>query len=78
METVCLHAVLDALQGFIFSLNFGHNGSSIDFEFCTSLVVVAVSFHFGVCSGVFKAMRCFSQGVVGSPPGLEEFNEPLR
>ncbi len=77
VETICLHVVFDALQGFVFLLDFSHDGLSVDFELGSSLVMAAVSLHFGICDGVFEAMCHFSQGVVGSSPSLEEFNEPL-
>ncbi len=57
--------------------DFGGDGSAGDFEFGAALVVVAVSLHFGKCGRVFKAMCRLSQGVVGSPSGLEEFDEPV-
>ncbi len=71
MESVHLHVVFNAQQGFVFLLDFGHNGSLVDFQFGLSLVVVAVSFHLGICGGVFEAMGCFSHGVVGPSFGLE-------
>ncbi len=77
MEAVCLHVVFNPLQGFIFSFNFSNNGPSVDFEFGVTLMMAAVALHFGEGGGVFKATSCFSQGVIGSSPGLEEFDEPL-
>ncbi len=71
VETICLHMVFNAQQGLVFSLNFGHNGLLVDFQLSLLLVVLAVVFHFCVCSGVFEAMRCFSQGVVGPSSSLE-------
>ncbi len=71
METVCLHAVFDAQQGFVFLLNFGHNGLAVDFKLGSLLVVAAVSFYLGVCSGVLEAIGHFSQSVVGPSFGLE-------
>ncbi len=78
MEATSLHAVFDPLEGLIFSLNFGDNGLLVDFQLSAALVVVAVTFHFGEDCGVFKATGHLSQGVVGSPSGLEEFDEPLQ
>src|SRR5216683_1601840 len=55
METVCLHAVFDALQGFIFPLNFGPNGLLVNFELGAALVVATVPLHFGIGGRVVKA-----------------------
>ena len=41
MKTVHLHAVFDAQQGLVFSLEFGHNGPLVDFQLGPSLVVTA-------------------------------------
>src|SRR6266851_2631708 len=54
METVCLYLVFNAQQGLVFSLKFSHNGPSVDFQLCMSLVVVAVLFDLGIYGGVFK------------------------
>src|SRR5216683_8058476 len=54
VETICLHVVFDALQGFVFLLDFSHDGLSVDFELGSSLVMAAVSLHFGICDGVFE------------------------
>ncbi len=49
-----------------------------NFELGAALVVMAVSLHFGECSGVIEATGCFSQGVVGPSSGLQEFNKPVQ
>jgi len=48
-----------------------------DFKFGAALMVVAVLLHLGKCGRVVEAMCRFSQGVVGSSPGLEEFDKPV-
>ncbi len=71
MEAVHLHAVFNTRQGFVFSLDFGHDGLSVNFQLSLSLVVAAVLFDFGVCGRVLKVMGRFSQGMVGPSLGLE-------
>jgi len=77
VEAVCFHLVFDPLEGFIFSVDFGNHGSSIDFKFSVVLMVLAVAFHLCEGGGVFEAVGRFSQGVVGPSLGLEQFDEPL-
>src|SRR6266851_4173440 len=57
-------------------LDVGDDGSSCHFELGVVGVVAAVSLHFSEGGGVFESTCRFSQGVVGSPVGLEEFEEP--
>src|SRR6266851_3489115 len=71
VEAVCFHPVFDPLEGFIFLVDFGDDGSPINFKFSAALVVSAVAFHFCEGSRVFEATCCFSKGVVGPSPGLE-------
>jgi len=71
MEAICLHMVFNPLEGFIFLFDFGDDHPSIDFELSATLVVAAVSFHFGEGGGVLETMGRFSQGVVGPSLGLE-------
>ena len=78
VEPVCFHTMFNPLKQVVFLLDFGSDGVAGDFEFGVVLVVTAVSFHFCKGGGVFKGAGRFSQSVVGSPPGLEEFNEPVR
>src|SRR6266851_10207513 len=42
MKAVCLHAVFDPLQGFIFSFDLGNDGSLVNFKLSAVLVVTAV------------------------------------
>jgi len=49
-----------------------------NFKFGAVLVVTAVSLHFGKGGGVIEATGHFSQGVIESSPGLQEFNKPVR
>ena len=78
MEPVHFHTMFNPLKGIVLLLNFGSDGSAGDFEFHSVLVVMAVFLH--LCEGgrVFEATCRLSQGVVGSPPGLEEFDKPVQ
>jgi len=76
VESVCLHVVFDALQGFVFLFDFGHNGPSVDFELGVVLVVMTVLLHLCEGGGVFEATCHFSQSVVGPSSSLKELDEP--
>jgi len=78
MESIHFHMMFNPLKQVIFLLDFSGDGAVGDFKFGAVLVVTAVLLH--LCKGgrVFEGMGRFSQGVVGSPSGLEEFNEPVR
>ena len=77
MEPVRFHTMFNPLKQVIFLLDFGGDGSAGDFELSAALVVATVLLHLGKCGRVVEAMCRFSQGVVGSSPGLEEFDEPV-
>ncbi len=77
MEPVCFHTMFNPLEHVVFFVDVGRDCSSCHFELSTAYVVVAVSFHLSKGCGVFKATGRLSQGVVGSSPSLEEFEEPV-
>src|SRR5712671_2891941 len=76
MEPVRFHTMFNPLKRVVFFVDVGGDGSACHFELGSVRVVAAVSFHF--CEGcwVLESARRLSQGVVGSPIGLEEFEEP--
>src|SRR5216683_3153023 len=76
MEPVRFHTMFNPLKRVVFFVDVGGDGSACHFELGSVRVVAAVSFHF--CEGcwVLEVARRLSQGVVGSPIGLEEFEEP--
>ena len=77
MEPVRLHTIFNPLEHVVFFVDVGRDCSSCHFELSTAYVVAAVSFHLSKGCGVFKATGRLSQGVVGSSPSLEEFEEPV-
>ena len=76
MEPVHFHTMFNPLKHVVFFVDVGGDRLARHFEFGVAHVVVAVSFHFGESCGVLEATCRLSQGVVGSPPSLEEFEEP--
>jgi len=76
MEPVRFHTMLNPLERVIFFVDVGDDGASRHFEFGAVGVVTAVSLHFGEGCWVLESTRRLSQGVVGSPVGLKEFEEP--
>src|SRR6267154_5344521 len=76
VEPVRFHTMFNPLKRVVFFLDVGDDGSSRHFELGSVRVVAAVSLHFCEGCGVFESTCRFSQGVVGSPVGLEEFEEP--
>ncbi len=77
VEPVCFHAMFNPLKRVVFFVDVSSDCSACHFEFGAAHVVAAVLFHFGEGCGVFEATGRFSQGVVGSSPSLEEFEEPV-
>ena len=77
VEPVRFHAMFNPLKRVVFFVDVGGDCSPRHFEFSAARVVAAVVFHFGKGCGVLEATCRFSQGVVGSPPSLEEFEEPV-
>ena len=77
MEPVRFHMMFNPLERVIFFVDVGGDRSSCHLELGSVHVVVAVSLH--LCEGcwVFESTCRLSQGVVGSPPSLEEFEEPV-
>jgi len=78
MEPVHFHTMFNPLKRVVFLLNLGSDGSSGNFEFGLVLVVMAISLHLCKGGGVVEATGCFSQGVVGPSPGLQEFDKPVQ
>src|SRR6266851_9479366 len=78
VEPVRFHTMFNPLKRVVFFVDFGDDGSTGHLEFGSVGVVAAVAFDFGVRGGVVESTSRFSQGVVGSPVGLEELNEPGR
>src|SRR6266851_2141604 len=76
MKPVRFHAMFNPLKRVVFFVDVGDDGASRHFELGAVGVVTAVSLHFGEGCGVVESTRRLSQGVVGSPVGLEEFEEP--
>src|SRR6266851_6216537 len=76
VEPVRFHTVFNPLKCVVFFLDIGDDGSSCHLELGAVGVVAAVSLHFSEGGWVFESTRRLSQGVVGSPVGLEEFEEP--
>ncbi len=76
VETVRFHTMFDPLKHVVFFVDVGGDCSVCHFELGSVRVVAAVSLH--LCEGcwVFESTRRLSQGVVGSPASLEEFEEP--
>src|SRR5216683_6899965 len=77
VEPVRFHTMFNPLERVVFFVDVGCDRPACHFEFCAAHVVAVVSLHFGEGCGVFKATCHLSQGVVGSPPSLEEFEEPV-
>src|SRR6266851_2318174 len=77
MEPVRFHTMFNPLECVIFFVDVGCDRPACHFEFGAAHVVSAVALHFGESCGVFESMCRFSQGMVGSPPCLEEFEEPV-
>ncbi len=77
VEPVCFHTIFNPLKRVIFFLDLSGDGASFDFKLGAALVVTTISLHLCVGGGVLEGACRFSQGVVGSSPGLEEFNEPV-
>ena len=76
VEPVRFHMMFNPLKRVVFFVDVGDDGSSHHFELGSVRVVASVSFHFGKGCGVFESTCRLSQGVVSSPVGLEEFEEP--
>src|SRR5712671_825671 len=76
VESVRFHTMFNPLKRVVFFVDFGDDGSAGHFEFGVVGVVAAVAFDFCVGGGMIESTGRFSQGVVGSPIGLEEFDEP--
>src|SRR5216683_770497 len=76
VEPVRFHAMFNPLKRVVFFFDVGDDCSSCHFELGAVGVVAAVSFHFGEGCWVIESTRRLSQGVVGSPVGLEELEEP--
>ena len=76
VEPVRFHTMFNPLKRVIFFVDVGGDRSVCHLELGSVHVVAAVSLHF--CEGcwVLESMRRLSQGVVGSPASLEEFEEP--
>src|SRR6266851_3242031 len=76
VEPVRFHTMFNPLKCVVFFVDVGGDRSACHLELGSVCVMVAVSFHF--CEGcwVFESTRRLSQGVVGSPAGLEKFEEP--
>src|SRR5216684_3299236 len=77
VEPVRFHTMFNPLERVVFFVDVGRDCSSCHFELGVAYVVAAVSFHLSKGCGVFKATGRLSQGVVGSSPSLEEFEEPV-
>src|SRR6266851_3460193 len=77
VEPVRFHAMFNPLKHVVFFVDVGGDCSACHLELGTAHVVAAVSLHLREGCGVFKSARRFSQGVIGSPPSLEEFKEPV-
>jgi len=75
MEPVRFHTIFNPLEHVVFFVDVGCDCPACHFEFSVAHVVVAVSFHFSESCGVLEATCRLSQGVVGSPSSLEEFEE---
>ena len=75
VEPVHFHTMFNPLKRVVFLLDFSGDGVAGDFEFGVALVVMAVSLHLCEGGGVVEVTGHLSQGVVGSSPSLEEFNE---
>src|SRR6266851_9452861 len=76
VEPVCFHTMFNPLKRVVFFLDVSDDCSSRHFELGAVGVMAAVSFHLGEGCRVFESTCRFSQGVVGSPVGLEELEEP--
>src|SRR6266851_4921892 len=76
VEPVRFHTMFNPLKRVVFFVDVGGDCSVCHFELGSVRVVAAVSLH--LCEGcwVFESTRRLSQGVVGSPASLEEFEEP--
>src|SRR5216683_8398609 len=76
VEPVCFHTMFNPLKRVVFFVDVGDDCSLCHLELGSLHVVAAVSLH--LCEGcwVFESTRHLSQGVVGSPVSLEEFEEP--
>src|SRR5712671_6335156 len=78
VEPVRFHTMFNPLKRVVFFVDVGSDRSVGHLEFGSVRVMVAVSLH--LCEGcrVFESTRRLSQGVVGSPVGLEKLEEPRR
>src|SRR6266851_7222629 len=76
MEPVRFHTMFNPLKRVVFFVDVSGDCSARHLEFGSVGVVAVVSLHFGEGCWVFESTCCLSQGVVGSPVGLEEFEEP--
>src|SRR6266853_240926 len=77
MEPIRFHTMFNPLECVVFFIDVSCDHPACHFEFSVAHVVAAVSFHFGEGCGVLESTCRLSQGVVGSPPSLEEFEEPV-
>ena len=78
VEAPGLHTVMDGGEVFVLSVDLCDDCSSVSLQLCVSFMVAVVPLHFCEGSGVVKGTGHFSQGVVLSPLGLEEFVKPNR
>ncbi len=76
VEPVRFHTMFNPLKHVVFFVDVSDDGASCHFEFGAVGVVAAVSLHFGEGCWVLESARRLSQGVVSSPVGLEELEEP--
>ena len=76
VEPVCFHAMFNPLKRVVFFVDVGCDCASCDFEFGAVRVVTVVSLHLCEGCGVIESTCRFSQGVVSSPIGLEQLEEP--
>src|SRR5712671_2776226 len=77
VEPVRFHTMFNPLKRVVFFVDVSGDCSARHFEFGLTHVVATVSLHLCEGGGVFKSTCCFSQGVVGPSPSLEEFEEPV-
>ncbi len=77
VEPVHLHTMFDPLKHIVFFVDVGCDRVSCDFKLSAAHVVATVTLDFGEGCGMLKSARRLSQGVIGPPAGLEEFEEPV-
>src|SRR6266853_807984 len=77
VEPIHFHTMFNPLECVIFFLNVDSDCMACDLKLSAALVVATVALHLSEGCRVVEGTRRLSQGVVGSPSGLEEFEKPV-